>query len=109
VSGIPEIAVGGTSFAVGDMVNVRADNGALVYAKPVPILRFEHYEDGFYYAVVDTDEMPRYHRIETLLKGAAAKPDGGGWLNNIEDIDDTMLAYDEPTPWDDGQGEFREE
>jgi hypothetical protein len=75
--GIPEIAVGGPSFAVGDKVDVRDDNGGLVYQKPVPILRFEHYEDGFYYAVLDTEETARYHRVETLVKGADPKPDGG--------------------------------
>jgi len=106
VSGIPEIAVGGTSFAVSDMVNVRADNGALVYAKPVPILRFERYEDGFYYAVLDTEEMPRYHRIETLVKGAAANADGGVWVG---DLDDFTLAYDDPPTRNDDLDEFRDE
>jgi hypothetical protein len=104
--GIPEIALGETSFAVGDLVNVTDGNGAMVYAKPAPILRFERYEDGFYYAVVDIQEMPRYHRIETLVKGAAAKSDGGIW---VDDIDDNALVYDDPLPCDDDQGEFRDE
>jgi hypothetical protein len=104
--GIPEICVGETSFAVGDQINVRDDKGGLVYPKPVPILRFERYEDGFYYAVLDTEEMPRYHRIDTLVTGAEPKSDGGIWVN---DIDDLTLAYDDPPQRDDDFGDFRDE
>jgi hypothetical protein len=98
--------VGETSFAVGDQVNVRDANGGLVYAKPAPIIRFERYEDGFYYAVLDTEEMPRYHRIETLMTVAEEKTAEGTWVGDLEDF---TLAYDDPPQRDNDLGEFGDE